>query len=1038
MSIFLLIGFVMFIFVAVVMSFAAQHRQEANQEQADNVASALLDSTTVRTYIQSCVSDSANRAFLELMQHGGFYPNITIPGNSENLNEEISFVEYNIGGNTYKSARLLYKSQYDINPMYPCSFFDSSCGYGVDNIFGSDEPGKHYCGFSLDNETQVQNCNYGDRQPISLYFVPNSIANQLRYRVSEKISKCIEGSFFSELFSIDSADVSPENIETSVSFGSTAVSFMINIPLVIQVGRAESISISSNSHNIEIDFARMFNNLLSGSDSALYQEWSNLYNDIYEKSKEIIVLNRLDYEIEQISNINVKDDLFIIRHKELSIAGEPFEFRFIIGNRKPVLSEINYAKNNPHCEIEVPPETNVTIELKYADPDRHDVISARVIPQSAEIFDHHFQKIHYPGNWESTGNIIHKEMPDRGLNYVELILVEISDGQYRNSQDVRVCVDYSANLNYEPSVEFYYDYSGFNTTYTLVESNRQIPRITLEDPIKLRMGDGFSGKGTWEIGDRDASTWDSDLCEFKDVTSNCIVFPGGTPCDDDFEIPIDEIKNMIKPCFSSYNTNQKIYFLPADSGERFEIDVRVDECVPHIDDEYHGDNLFLTTNSCCTERFRYSDSSKTIYQREDLMCSMPLYPVLYSNDFYLRSINVNCLGDRGNYFDEEDDSHISYFLHKEVPSTNLSAGRNCLGCGVFGTVVDNDVTVEYDYALISENMGTFEQHFYQDDDPISNPYICNPSFVCTDTFSGSGRGAYDDNSETGIMLCQGACNRGECDFAVNCVCTNNCGESVSSYCLDKSVGEKSGTCTKDSFGQAYFPEVCGSSCKPIQQNGDLRFKCDDPFLNPDSDCLHCDPLCDGKRPNEDLNSCDAVGSTAVRDSCNEVGQVVEKIESGGRLRCVYDPNMNCNGHPSCHNVFIDELARDGMGNPIVDGGSRIYLAAKCNEDCHLVDSNLCYRDTSKNDVEILCHNRERGEGFHLMGPSQIHDSFCSHNCGVLSCPDNFAYKGGDDCMSNPTIEECCYNANDLIELNHFEVCNDLNPNTEIINACVPK
>ena len=1037
MSLFLLIGFVMFIFVAVVMSFAAQQRQEANQEQADNVASALLDSTTVRTYIQSCVSDSANRAFLKLMQHGGFYPNITIPGESENLNSAVSFLEYTYEGNSYKTARLLYKSPYDINPMYPCSFFDSICGDGVDSVLGSEEPGKQFCGFSLSNETQVANCNYGDRQPISLYFVPNSLANQLRYRVSHEVSECIEGSFFSELFSIDSADVSPESIETSVSFGSTAVSFTVNIPLVIQVGRAESISISSNSHNIEIDFSRMFNSLLSGPGSPLYEEWADLYNDILESAKEIIELNRLDYEVEQIFNLRAKDDLFIIRHKDLFVAGEPFEFRFIIGNRKPVLSEINYAKDNPYCEIEVPPGTNVTITPEYADPDVNDEITVRFREELGN-FEHYLDVIE-ASDWDILGDTIFKNMTDLEHNYVEMIMVEISDGQYRNSQQVRVCVDNTANLNYEPRVEFLYDYSGFNKTYKKQHSDEILTRITTEDPIKLMTGQGFSGKGTWIIGNTG-----HDDCKLEDVSSSCVIFPGGRPCDEEFDIPISEIKNMMDICFTSYS-NYVIRYIP-ENHPAIDVEVRVDRCVPHISsDGLSNDNPFLDTNVCCTNDFRYAGSSKNVYEREELYCGNPSFGELSSNNFYTKTTTIRCLSDRGNYYDESMGSSIVFNLDTEVPLVTYDGYRNCKGCGVFGTSVENNISIEYDYDDFSRHMSTFEHHFYKEEDPNPNPYLCDPNYSCTPAFSGSGRGEYDssnyynfeNNFEPGIMKCQGACNRGECNFAVNCICTSDCGAEVSDICDGKRVGEESGTCTKSSFGQDYFPDVCSSACLPIQADDELRFRCDDPLTNPDSDCLHCNPLCDGKRPGENLDSCDLGNNNAVRDICNNVGQVVDRTESGGGMRCVYDPSMNCNAVPECHNTLIGGLARDAMGNIIIGGGSRIYLAAMCNEDCRLADSNICYRDPARNNVEMDCDMRERGEGFHFRGPSTIKDSFCTSNCAVEGCPGNFAYKGGEECLSNPSIENCCYSSQDLQTKTHYEVCNDLNPNTDVVNACVP-
>ena len=301
MSMFLLLGFFLIMFIVIVMAFAAQQARQADQERADRVASALLDSTTIRTYVESCVSSSANSALSELAFHGGFYPNITRPGNTTNMNREIDFMDYTEGGENHTVAYLLKKSPYDEAPRYPCPLFGTDCGGpGIDSIRGEQDPGRHFCGFSLSNETQLAICNYGHRAPLSIYFTQNSIRNQLRYKVSENVAECIDGAFFTETMEMDSANVSEEDVETSVTFARDTVSFSVNVPIVVRISDAESVSASTHSHTIDVDFMRMFENLISGSGpgTAVYDDWKDLDTNIEEKANSIITLEGLNYEID--------------------------------------------------------------------------------------------------------------------------------------------------------------------------------------------------------------------------------------------------------------------------------------------------------------------------------------------------------------------------------------------------------------------------------------------------------------------------------------------------------------------------------------------------------------------------------------------------------------------------------------------------------------------------------------------------------------------------------------------------------------------
>ncbi|MFP4190158.1 MAG: hypothetical protein ACLFSL_03930 [Candidatus Woesearchaeota archaeon] len=1048
-TMFLLVGFVMFIFVGIIMAFAAQQTRQANQEQADNVAEALLDSTSVRTYIDSCVSDSAESAFKEISEHGGFYPNVTEPGSDENINSDISFMNYTENGESLQTAYLLSKGTYDINPMYPCPLHGQACGGpGNDSITGQQDPGTQYCGFSLQNESLLETCNYGDRTTIFLDFTKNSIKNQLEYKVSEKITECINDSFFYDEFDMDSAEIDELSINTSVSFGSDNIYFTADIPLIISVSNAESVSTTSHSHTIKIDFRDMFERLIYGPGSALYEYWRDIDSEIREEAETIIELNKLDYEVEHRINEDFKDDLFIIRHKDVDIMGEPFEFRFAIGNRMPALSQINYAQSNDLCEVEVPPGTNVTISAEFADPDNYDPITVgfnkyRSTEWDQDLLDLYEKKgieVENAKDWEIDDDTIYKNTSEKKKDYVEMIRVYVTDGQYQDSQDVRVCVNHSAELDFEPTVEFFYDYSGFELLHEHTEEEYgEIPRITVEDPIKLKSGQGFSGKGTWEIGDTG-----KDGCSIEDVSSSCVVFPGGTSCDDDFDMPIEDIKEKMVGCFDSLNQNHRITFHP-DQGPSQEVLVRVEECVPHTGEENPDDDPYLKSHSCCTEDFNYAGSDTSAYTRSQLFCGNPEDSNLSSNDFYEKLTDVGCSGDRGNYYEEDDDSAVTYSLAEEIPGKFDGDHRNCVGCGVFGTQVDDDTPVYYDYGDREDHMSNFETHFLKENDPRGEDtrHLCNLNESCVEAFTGSGRGKYNasndiskdpEERDTGELACKAACNDGVCDYAVDCRCTSECGGDVPDVCDGKEVGEETGTCQADPDGSPYYPDICAGDCNPTTiQDEDRTFRCVDPEDDPDTDCDACAPVCDGKQPGDELDSCDAAGNEAVRDACAEDGNITDK-EDGGGLRCHYNPNIGCDASsPDCHDVLIDDYARDGMGRVRVDGAGEVYYATICDDNCLLADSNVCW-DHEDNNIASDCHEREPGEGFDRTGRDDVADSFCTTLCAVRGC-EGFVYKGGEECMEDPSRDNCCYDESDLEDNSHYDICNINNPDTSRDDGC---
>ena len=1005
MAIFIMIAFVIFVVVAFVIAASIQNNREEYQRRADRVTDALVSSSTIRTFIDTCVAQSAQSAFKELSLHGGFFPNLTDPRTGENVNANVRFLEYERDGNLVKTAYILRKGPYESRTFYPCSLTSSYCG-GLGTPRLTD--GIHFCNFSLSNQDKLETCRFGDFQNLLIDLAPNSFRRQLEISVAKRISDCIDVDFFNEEMGIEINEINEVDVDVNVLVGTNSISFTANIPLIVELSRSESIRTTTSSYIINTDFRRFHDTIFFRPNSALRVEWRDIFNNFYRKAENLLVLNRLEYDIEHRPNELFRDDLFIFRHRDFMVGGEFYEFVFAIGNRKPAMSVIDYAPNNPLCEFEVPEGTNVTIDPEFADPDHYDDI------QTTYGFDRDVL------GWIQDGNILHKvvDSSDDGL----VITVEISDGQFRNNQPVRICIDNNAIIDQEYRVELYYNYLGFNEKYVHATLG-ELQRITREDPIKLIQGGGVSQTGVWKIGD-------TNNCE-RTVSSSCVVFPGWTPCNQAYEIPAysddeDDVFDLFSDCDLAVGDVNKISFTSLSSGQTEYVDVFVDECFPHRDeDNTAGNNLYLRTNVCCNLDFTYKgfgDEDIT-----ELFCGNVSLDIIShenntdvfspsANDFFNVSFSSTCLENRGNIRAPNQIAIHNESPQKVVPDfpdINLvPERRRCAGCGLFGSYVNSDVIVRFDYSQRNSYRGTFESYFLKENDPNLTPYICNPNYACVKNYGDTGRGTYSEDNYVGLpsaeqamLKCKAACNWNICDYAVDCVCTTECGESVSSSCDGKAVGELTGTCFSNEDNLPYFPEVCTTSCTSEDSKEGI-FKCDG-HNDPDNDCVHCDYECHGKRAYDSLETCSLAGSPGVLNVCSPQGRAIDN-EFGGIRVCMFDPSINCMASQYCDSVAIGDYARLSSGEISTENAGSNLFVDVCSEDCLVVDSDICWSKPN-NDVHPDCHQRTIFEGFHYAGSSSVLDGFCTDTCSRISCAPR-AFSDSVDCRNNPTHDNCCVDA----------------------------
>ncbi|MFW6230887.1 MAG: hypothetical protein ACOC32_02590 [Nanoarchaeota archaeon] len=1007
MSAFLIVGFVMFLLVGIIFAAVFMSSRSEYQRKADSVAEALMDSKAVRTYIDNCVAQVSKDTFQELMLSGGFFPDLV----ANMSGRSVAFMDFRDRTDLKqkKTAYLIYRGADDIDPNYPCPLFGNECG-GPGTRYTDD--GVHFCNFSFSDD-QVQSCTFGDTAPLIMDLTEYSLKKQLEKKVAENMDQCINMSFFAQYAGYEFSDLSQGKVDADVTFGDTAVTFDVEIPLVIHLSEAESIRSSTSSYVLDTDFRRLYSTLFSGTRSVLHQEKTDLDSNMDAYMEEQLLLNNLDYTVEKRPNEFAKDDLYILEHDYFTINGYPFRFVFAVGNRMPVLDLIDYSKRTD-CEIAVTSGTEVVIEPEAKDPDEGDNITISYVVLEDGGMD----------SWSFSDGVARKTVSASDKisgDMVSRLRVIASDGLLNDSQEVRVCVDDSMDLIYSPTVSLYHPYEGFELKEYNDTLDDQVPIISLEDPIRLKMGSGFSGKGEWQIGK--CIQW---------VESNCVIFPGFQACDPDNVPDIADVKNSMIDCLSP--GNQMIRFHPDEGNGAIDIPVKVVECLPHKDQSGSaGDNKYLKTHVCCQESFTYQPAGTPADSRKELICGLPSSSSVWenaSNDVIQKQFTAVCTGMRGNLYDEKGGfTNEATLVIEDAVGSEV---RRCLGCGIFGETTIN-VTRKYDYEKRDRFEDTFESSYYQDNDPAASPYLCNEEYACVSSLDPSPRGRYDPTNlvsshhTSGPLKCRAACNYGLCDYAVDCVCTDECGEDVGA-CNGREPGSFAGTCGEAPLGEPYFPDVCDSYCgiSDIQEN--ITFRCDGALTG--TDCTACDLACDKKKPGERLEVCNSEGTnTAVLDMCDNKGNVIDQ-ERNGRMMCAHDKDASCTSSIECDGNYIGEFRRSLSGKVVTTAGSPLY-ADTCNENCMPDDSDTCWK-TDENDVETICHERVVGEGFDRIG-SPKPDAFCSGKCEYYSCG-HFAYKGGARCLADPTIENCCYDSDDKEPLS--EKCNVPNPDPER-DDCIP-
>lgn len=350
-TMFIILGLVILSVFAFVFFASGQIVRQQAQQQAETIAAQILETTSLKFYVNLCTEKALEKGIDLLSKQGGKI----LPGQKGSLLRypEKSFL-YTEKDNSYNVIYGIAKENV-LLPQYPCKIgFDN---YDVPPAFcayRADDSKFNNMMIGINNLPRLCKDRYGGCSLKEGWDSRFSVQSQLESFVANYTKECVD---FESIVGVNQTYLVKEgNVTSNITFSDTAVTAVVNFPLVIApIGSQPVIKLLSfqsttpSRFKVAYGIARSLaaNDTSSPSSKSfdIKKGFKSLINQIFGVSKES------GFAFEKRENVTMYDDFIRIIDR---ISESGLVVQFLRENRPPVLEYINPAglheKTSTRCD----------------------------------------------------------------------------------------------------------------------------------------------------------------------------------------------------------------------------------------------------------------------------------------------------------------------------------------------------------------------------------------------------------------------------------------------------------------------------------------------------------------------------------------------------------------------------------------------------------------------------------------------------------------------------------------------------------------
>ncbi|MBN1275151.1 hypothetical protein JXA12_02570 [Candidatus Woesearchaeota archaeon] len=432
-TLFVILGIVLL----AVFSFALYARgllvQQRYQEQAKETVTAFINTNNIEHYVQECLREVSDHAFVYVGEHGGGldttwaagedYLRYAHEGEARNVgyalipNKEAYCEIYEENPEPYPKARTYAE---DLLPDY----LISPCRYDrLSGLIGYHSLQKLCYAFGENSFAATPTSGSLPCPPMLSSGGENNIQSWLQRNITEELKKCVD---IDDFFLDTEQGIAPHEdlVEAKVIYSFEGTHVVAEYPFDVTVGSGRQIrTVKDFSYASPVRLRAVYEyaSALAAKEARdiffnLTRDYDQL-NEYREQFEITLVKDPCLFQPENCFSDTEHDDVLIIHDHQVNILGKPYEFAVALKNRRPVLDWLHSSDAGSWSDFRVDEGDVLTLTPQGYDPD-----DGRLTYQYAgwkETYDDVFDREQWEADWAAavaagtTGDLDLREYVER-------------------------------------------------------------------------------------------------------------------------------------------------------------------------------------------------------------------------------------------------------------------------------------------------------------------------------------------------------------------------------------------------------------------------------------------------------------------------------------------------------------------------------------------------------------------------------------------------------------------------------------------------